>query len=296
LQFNFPSLKSLFYTIVSLVSFTTLKAQRVDVDLFGGISNYQGDLQPVFLTFKQSAPAGFVVLKYGFTEKIFIRTGIAIGSLYGDDRINREDLRLRNLRFRSGLKEFHIAGEYRLLKADKSSVTPYVLLGGGIYRFNPYTYYGSGGRVYLQPLGTEGQGLPEYPQKKTYKLTQFCIVYGGGFKWQVNCNLNVGIEFGHRKLFTDYLDDVSGTFADQEALRNGRGQLAVDLAYRRDEVDNRPYPNEGSGRGNPLENDWYYFAGLTIGLRLNDCETGTFSLGGLFKGRSKQLRCPGNVW
>jgi hypothetical protein len=300
---QFSLLKRLLSTILfTLTHVAVLHAQRIDVDLFGGICNYQGDLQPVFITMTQSRPAGFIVVKYCLTEKIFIRSGIAVGSLQGDDKVNKEDLRLRNLRFQSGLKELHVAGEYRFLKADQFALTPYVFLGGGIYHFNPYTRYMDDKKIYLQPLGTEGQGLPEYPQKKMYSLTQFSVVYGGGFKWQLNCNLNVGFEFGQRKLFTDYLDDVSGSFASEEALRNGRGPLAADVAYRRDELDNKPYPDEGSGRGNPRENDWYYFAGFTIGLRLNDCETGGFSLGGLFRGKGRsggnrnQLRCPGNVW
>ncbi len=294
-------LKKLFYAIIfTLLHTAALQAQRIEVDLFGGLGNYQGDLQPVFITLTQSQPAGLMIVKYEITEKFFVRSGIAIGSLEGDDKINKTELKLRNLRFRSGLKEFHVAGEYHFFKPDKFAVTPYIFLGGGIYHFNPYTRYVENKRIYLQPLGTEGQGLPEYPQKKMYSLTQFCIVNGGGFKWQATCNLNIGIELGLRKLFTDYLDDVSGTFAGEEALRNGRGQLAVDVAYRRDEIDSKPYPNEGVARGNPKEKDWYYFAGITLGLRLNDCETGAFSLGGLFRGRNgghrNQLGCPGNVW
>lgn len=292
-------LKTFFYSILfTLLHTAALQAQRVEVDLFGGLGNYQGDLQPVFITMTQSQPAGFIAVKYGITEKIFIRSGIAIGSLEGDDQVNKTELKLRNLRFRSGLKEFHLAGEYQFFKPGRFTVTPYAFLGGGIYHFNPYIHDIEDRKIYLQPLGTEGQGLPEYPAKKMYSLTQFCVVYGGGFKWQATCNLNIGIEFGHRKLFTDYLDDVSGTFANQEALRNGRSQLAVDVAYRRDEIDGKPYPNEGAIRGNPREKDWYYFAGITIGLRLNDCETGDFTLGGLFRrgGNKRQLGCPSNVW
>ncbi|MES2776511.1 MAG: DUF6089 family protein [Bacteroidota bacterium] len=290
-------------TLITAILFSFFpgsKAQRIDIDLFGGISNYQGDLQPIFLTMNMAKPAGFIVAKYGLTENIFIRAGYAIGSLAGDDRINRVELQSRNLNFQSSLNELHVGVEYRLINPANFSLTPYFFAGIGVYRFNPYTTY-QGNTYFLQPLGTEGQGLPEYPGKKPYSLTQFCIPYGGGFKWQVNCNLNVGFEFGHRKLFTDYLDDVSGSFADQDVLRNARGQIAVDLAFRRKEVDpNKPYPPEGLGRGNARQDDWYYFTGFTVGLRLNDCETGGFSLGGLFKGSGRRGKsrtgCPTNVW
>ena len=275
-------------------------AQQIEVDISGGISNYQGDLQPVFLTLSMAKPAAFIVIKYGLNENIFIRGGYAIGSVEGDDRLNRDYLQSRNLRFRSAINEFHIGLEYRLINPANFSVTPYVFAGVGVYRFNPYATY-QGNKYFLQPLGTEGQGLPQYPEKKIYSLTQLCLPYGGGIKWQINCNLHLGFEFGHRKLFTDYLDDVSSTFADEKTLRDARGQIAVDLAFRRKELDpTRQYPAEGGGRGNQKQDDWYYFTGVTIGLRLNDCETGGFSLGGLFKGGGGKNRsrtgCPTNVW
>ena len=289
--------------LIGLITFTG-NSQRIDLDLFGGISNYQGDLQPVFLTMQSAKPAGFAVLKYGVTNNFFVRFGFAIGSLEGTDAVNRTDLKTRNLSFNSGLKELHLGLEYRLINPENFKFTPYVFAGIGAFHFDPTAIY-KGQKYRLQPLGTEGQGLDKYPTKKMYKLTQMCIPYGLGFKWQINCNLNAGFEFGHRKLFTDYLDDVSGTYADEEILRTARGQTAVNLAYRRIEVSpTRPYPSEGVGRGNPKQSDWYYFTGITIGLRINDCETGGFSLGGLFKGNGSsgrfrgksQTSCPTNVY
>ena len=287
-------------------------AQRIDLDVFGGISNYQGDLQPAVFTFQNSQPAAAVLAKVGITENIFIRAGFSFGSMYGDDSKNKDKLVLRNLSFRSGIQEIHAGIEYRLFKPDRFSITPYGFIGIGYMRYNPYTYFDVNGvteKIFLQPLGTEGQGLPEYPERKLYQLSQLCIPYGGGIKYTINCNLNVGVEFRQTKVFSDYLDDVSSTYANEDALRNGRGQLAVDIAWRRDEIDGTPYPSrEGAIRGDPQNEDWYYFLGLTLGLRINNCETGTFSLGGLVemfggggggtyrKGRSKKavdmMRCP----
>ncbi len=299
-------MKKLSFITTFIAVFSTCgHGQRIDIDLFGGICNYQGDLQPIFLTMNLAKPAGFMVVKYGLTNNIFLRAGFAMGSIEGNDKINRVDLKNRNLQFRSQLSEFHAGVEYRFINPENFAVTPYVFAGLGVFSYNPYTSY-QGKKYFLQPLGTEGQGLAQYPEKRPYSLTQFCVPYGAGFKWQVNCNLNLGFEFGHRKLFTDYLDDVSGTFADESTLRNARGQTAVDLAFRRREIDpNKPYPTEGAGRGNAKQDDWYYFTGFTIGLRLNDCETGGFSLGGLFNrngngsgGRRGKSRtsCPTNVW
>ena len=186
---------------------------------------------------------------------------------------------------------------------DAGKVSPYLFISGGIFRYNPYTYYNNGSgekKYYLQPLSTEGQGLSSNPDRSPYKLTQFCLPFGMGIKYQLNCNMNLGIEFRQTKLFTDYLDDVSRTYADPAALGAGKGQIAVDLAWRGDEYNGAPYPATGKPRGNPSQNDWYYFACFTIGLRLNDCQSGMFSLGGIFNrgggGDSKRIRnqvgCP----
>ena len=285
-----------------------LAAQRMDVDIFGGISNYQGDLKPTFFTIKKANPAVAVILKYGITPNIFIRTGFTIGSLQGNDDDNADlDLRRRNLGFQTKIQEFTAGVEYRFLKPETFSITPYVFLSGGVFHYNPYTYTVNTGpeRIYLRPLSTEGQGLTGYPDRKNYSLTQFCIPYGVGIKWQMNCNLNFGFEFRQTKTFTDYIDDVSSTYVDRNALLAAKGQRAVDLAWR----GTTAYPPEGSGRGNPALQDWYYFAGITVGLKLNDCETGGFSLGGIFKGqpksggginqtkrRNQQTQCPKPVW
>lgn len=52
----------------------------------------------------------------------------------------------------------------------------------------------------------------------------------------LNDNLRIGVEAGLRKLFTDHLDDVSGNYVDEADLLAAKGQLAVDLSYRGDEV------------------------------------------------------------
>jgi hypothetical protein len=271
-------------------------AQRIDLDLFGGISNYQGDLQPIFFTTKNANPGAAAILKYGITDKLYIRAGFSFGSIAGNDVTNKENLRFRNLNFRSGLQEFTVGAEYRLFSPDQHRFTPYVFVAAGVFKFKPYTFHGLNSvKTFLQPLGTEGQGLPSYPGTELYSLTQFCIPYGLGVKYQINCNLNVGFEFRQTKTFTDYLDDVSTVYPDELALLNGRGQVAVDLSWR----GNGPFPAPGTRRGNPTQADWFYFAGVTIGLKLNDCNSGLFSLGGLFNSKSSskgsRIDCP-KVW
>lgn len=278
-------------------------SQRLDFDLFGGMSNYQGDLQEKVFTFSNAQAAGGVIAKIGITNKFYIRTGFSFGKIEGYDINNNAKNKPRNLNFQSSLAEYSLGLEYHFINLDAGKVSPYVFICGGVFHYDPYTYYNDGTgnkKYYLQPLGTEGQGLSAYPDRKPYNLTQFCVPYGFGIKYQVNCNLNVGLEWRQTKLFTDYLDDVSRTYVNQNALRAAHGQIAVDLAWRGDEYNGAPYPSTDKPRGNPNQNDWYYFAGVTVGLRLNDCQSGMFSLGGLFNrgggGDSKRIRsqvdCP----
>lgn len=264
-----------------------VSSQRIDVDVFGGMSNYQGDLQSHFFTFDHAQPAAAVILKIGVTEKLFIRTGFSFAKMSATDATNSDNNRSRNLNFQSALQEYTAGIEYRFFSPENIPVTPYIFAGGGVFHYNPYTYYNTGGKsvkTYLQPLSTEGQGLSMYPERKEYSLTQFCIPYGVGIKWRINCNLNVGVELRHTKTFTDYLDDVSSTYVNKDALLAAKGQVAVDLAWRQDEYNGKPYPDKDVQRGNPKDGDLYYMAGITVGLKLNDCESGSFSLGGLFNG------------
>ena len=108
-------------------------------------------------------------------------------------------------------------------------------------------------------------------------------------KLSLSENIQVGLEIGYRKLFTDYLDDVSGTYVDENTLLTNRGSTAVELAYRGNELKNGgPYPPAGTIRGSASHKDWYYFTLLTLSFRLFPNYTeGRSGFGRLF-----QYNCP----
>ena len=66
--------------------------------------------------------------------------------------------------------------EFHILKYIPGSMkyrwTPYVTGGAAVFTFNPKAEY-NGEWVALQPLGTEGQGLPQYPDRKKYSLIRW---------------------------------------------------------------------------------------------------------------------------
>lgn len=269
----------LLYFLFLILPYKELVAQGYEAEISAGISSYFGDLHPFkHATLQHARPYFSGSINYGFNTHFYMRTSISIASVHGEDNTSFTNIG-RNLSFSSNIQEINTGLEYRLFDADKFRVTPYVFACIGFFHFDPTTIY-HGEIVHLQPLGTEGQGLSEYPSKKMYSLVQVCIPFGGGLKVKVNENINIGIEFGIRKLFTDYLDDVSGTYADPKILLAARGQFVVDLAYR---GTNGPYPATGDGRGNPNQTDWYTFLGFTLGVKMFDSNTGQLSLGGLIK-------------
>jgi len=170
-------------------------------------------------------------------------------------------------------------------------------VGLAVYHFDPYAFNGSTEKIYLKPLSTEGQGLPGYADRGPYSLTQAAIPLGAGVKFAVTDNLHLGLELGLRKLFTDYLDDVSTNYADPNDLLAGRGQLAVDMSYRGDDVGNPAYPEKGAQRGSAKRKDTYYFTGLHLTYRLgsNSGGRGLFGGGGR-KGNKNGIGCPVNVY
>ncbi|MDE3182372.1 MAG: hypothetical protein KGM16_03035, partial [Bacteroidota bacterium] len=128
--------------------------------------------------------------------------------------------------------------------------------------------------------------------RNNYSLTQFSIPFGAGVKMPLSENINVGFEIGYRKLFTDYLDDVSKTYVDPNLLLARRGAKAVELSYRGGELKtgSTVYP-VGGQRGNPSSKDQYYFTGLTLSFRLGNS---LFGNGG-GSGKNSEWDCPKNV-
>jgi hypothetical protein len=277
-------------TYLSLLAFLIsigTNAQKLQANIFAGTSNYQGDLQDKRLTFNQAHFALGVGLSYELTEKLLLNGGITFGKVSADDKNNEKNI-LRNLNFSSRLTEEHLTAEYYFRNLYDYSVSPYIFAGLAVYHFNPYTKDSVGNKYFLKPLSTEGEGF--LPGKKNYNLTQLAIPFGGGVKFVLNENVRLGIEIGMRKLFTDYLDDVSTNYVDQNLLLQARGSKAVELAYRGGELKNGAvYPAGGSKRGGAKVKDWYYFTGLTASFRLGSGGGGT----GRFKSKTG---CPARVY
>ncbi|MDE3183726.1 MAG: hypothetical protein KGM16_09940 [Bacteroidota bacterium] len=230
-----------------------------------GVSGYNGDLTQQRVAFNTMRPAMNINIKYNTGNFINFRAGIGFGAVAGNDKYNTHaDLKARNLNFKTNILEANIGFEIPLMDPAGFYAYPYFFGCVGVFHFNPYTYDKNNVKTYLQPLSTEGEGLPQYSSRKKYSLTQVCLPVGLGWKVALNEKWEICYEFGYRFLFTDYLDDVSKTYVNLDVLNQAKGPKAVEMAYRK----SVPFVEEGLPRGNPTKNDSYFFSGIKLGLKL----------------------------
>ena len=149
----------------------------------------------------------------------------------------------------------------------KYNFAPYIFAGLSVFSYNPRAQY-NGVWYDLQPLGTEGQGTTAYTGRKTYSLTQIAFPFGIGCKFSLNKLFCFGVEWGMRKTFTDYLDDVSTTYVDPVQLEAEKGTVAAALSNRSITIPGQPSIEPGKARGNSRTKDWYAFAGLTLTMKI----------------------------
>lgn len=263
--------------ILSLVVAMTFafgaSAQHFELGILAGGSVYEGDLAPSssFVSFGETKFAFGAFARYTPQQFVSIKLGITRGSLTASDTdADSDDRNRRNLSFRSNITEFALTGEFNILgyaPCDDRNFTPYIYAGVAMYKYNPQTQL-NGQWIDLQPLGTEGQGIDG---KAKYGLTQFSIPVGFGVKYSPVEAITIGLDVGVRKTFNDYLDDVSGTYADRQALldRDNGETLAADLADRTWEFLNitpQTINEAGTQRGDASDDDWYFVGGLTLSV------------------------------
>jgi hypothetical protein len=272
-------MKFLFYTLLLIPGL--VQAQRWHVNVTGGLSNYSGDLQGKAYTFDQSFFAFGAGVQYDITRNFSAISNINFMKVGASDQYNNANLVFRNLSFQTNIVEWNLLGEYTFLDITEKKFSPFVFGGIAVFHFNPYAYDTTGQLVYLRPLSTEGEGLPQYPDQKPYSLTQFAIPFGGGIKFRVSENVVIAYEVGFRKTFTDYLDDVSTIYVDKTILLNAKGPLAVEMAYRANELKGGDpnYPTAGTARGGPKYKDMYYYSGIRISIALLSKKDGYYGRG-----------------
>ena len=183
------------------------------------------------------------------TPKLSVRSEFSWVYLAGRDLPTSGSGRAgRNLSFHSDNYELNVTGIINIIPHkgrfyQRPNLNVYGLLGVGALYFNPKTILD--GREYaLRPLQTEGV---------KYSRVTLVIPFGLGGRIKLTPFVNLAVEVGWRKTFTDYLDDVSTVHIDPASTSNPITRRLID---RRPEV-NLPTASPGTKRGNPDEKDGY---------------------------------------
>lgn len=273
------------------------KTIRYEVNYGLGASNFLGDLGGADqvgthyfkdLNFNETGYVAHLALRYKLTEYYSVKGSLFLANVSGDDKNSKEQFRMnRNLSFYSNIIELSTQVEaswmkeklghrYKLrgIKGSKSiEVYTYFFVGLGVFYFNPQAEL-DGNYYELQPLGTEGQG--HLRSREKYSRIQLAIPLGIGFKRSFGSRWGINLEYGIRKTFTDYIDDVSTTYVQNSLLaRSPQGEITVNLANRSPAKDNPADPMYGSTvanqqRGDSRYTDSYMFAVLSLTYKIKN--------------------------
>jgi opacity protein-like surface antigen len=226
---------------------------------WGGVSNYFGDLNTNWRLNRLHLSGGLGA-RYNFNDRLSAKLGFNVGqiSAYDSDSKNNFEQR-RNLSFKSLIVDGTAQFEFNFMPYVHGHrdyfFSPYLFAGVSMFYFNPRAEL-DGEWYNLVEQGTEGQFRGD-----EYNTTQGALAYGFGLKMDLSYRWSMNVELSGRKLFTDYLDDVSGVYADVRDIRAQRGEIAAELSDRSEE----PKIGEpGRQRGNGKKNDMY--ALLNIGF------------------------------
>lgn len=256
------SMKRIIGIIILVAVFNVLgQAQKgYEVGPWIGVSNYFGDLNTNF-RLDDIGPAAGIGARYNFGHRVCVKASLNYGYVYASDKESTNNFeKARNLDFKSHIGDFTATGEFNFLPYTHGSryenFTPYLAFGVSVFYFSPFTTL-DGTRHNLRPLGTEGQRVGG-----EYNIISAGLTYGGGFKWDINYDYSINIEFTFRSLFTDYLDDVSTTYPQISKLNADRGSIAVELSDR--SITEPKIGQAGRQRGDNTRNDQYNFLGVSI--------------------------------
>ena len=250
--------------IISFFSSKEVFAQRGwEVGGNIGVSHYFGDLNTSFDLSHPGIALG-VMSRFNFNERICLKMVGTYGKIGADDKTSQNAFeRTRNLNFRSDIFDGGAQLEFNFLPYNyydgAKHFSPYVFGGFNVFHFNPQGNL-NGNYYDLSALGTEGQNKGE-----EYYTTQLGLVYGFGFKIALGEEWSINLELSARKLFTDYLDDVSTVYPNMNDLRKLRGPLAVSLSDPSLlDAEGKKLGLAGRQRGDSNQNDTYTF--FTFGV------------------------------
>jgi len=276
------------------------KRQRVEYSFGLGATNFLGDLGGrnqqgtdfiMDFEYKATRYAASLGYRYQLGKDWYVKGNLVYALVSGNDNLTQEPARARRkLKFKSNVVELSAQLEYMLIKQKSGHL--YRLRGvrgKKWFRFEVYLLGGIGGIWYdpqserngkwfrLNPLNTEGQGLPGGP--KDYSGFTAVIPYGigirrnlsGGARSRHFGSWSLSLELTMRKTFSDYIDDVSTDYyADGDklpsAIKDAYGEDAYYFHDPSGEMQNGQFgvPQQ---RGDVTDKDAYMLGIISINYK-----------------------------
>jgi hypothetical protein len=209
-----------------------------------GTANYYGDLMQKSGIYSQSSFSFSAGAAYNFIHRLSGRFDFGVQKVQAaDSKSKGAQYKARNLSFKSTVVDLSLGAEYTILDLKKFPLSPYIAAGVGIMFFDPYTTDDlTGKKQKLRELGTEGQGLAAYPDRKMYK------------KSAVEFPLGI---------------DVSINGYPDKTLLDARNPVTAQFTWRGDEVGQGGYPkNLALPRGNPDNKDGFFTTQVKVAFNL----------------------------
>lgn len=191
-------------------------AQRSEVGFGIGTFNYTGDLVRTY-NLKYSKFAATAFYRSNLSKVVSLRTALTAGQIGATEKSIDAFSAQRKASFDLFLMEASMVAEYHFLNWRDTK---------RFVRFTPYLFGG------IALFGISG----DVQKNAEYSNIQAALPFGVGFKYVYNPKWYFALEFGARKTFYDYLDNISAG----------------------DPI------NKNYQYGNPNDNDNYYFFGISI--------------------------------
>lgn len=257
----------------------------------GGADQIGTDYSLKDIDWASTSLGGMIGYRFRFHPRWATSTTINIGMVRGDDALTNEVVRQsRNLHFRSMFYEVQQRVELIILAHEKfgnryglrghrtrmkdRNEQVYIFTGVGVNYFNPKARY-QGEWVALRPLRTEGQGsgqeftvfdsegAQQYTPRDQYSLVTATVPFGIGFRTGIGRMWRIGFEATYIKTFTDYLDDVSGYYADPSFIASVSSDPTAAQFLANPSTENTAWFAPGQQRGDN-QKDAYYTVNLIV--------------------------------
>lgn len=223
------------FTWVLLLSVSGYAQVSADIGVWGGGSNYTGDLENRTIT-EFTFPTVGAFFRYNFHYRTSLRAQFLTGKVAGNGLILGKEFRgigdngEEYVGFNKLVQDLTLQVEINYLRYmlgnNKASFTSYVMAGVGVmyypYQYDPGFFKG------VDPANFDPQspysydpnyytGInPEYNKGDSHgnqSVIAPSIPFGMGFKFNIGSRMGIGVEYQMRKLFDDRLDNLDDPLA-----------------------------------------------------------------------------------